>query len=510
MKYSIIVSLYLVTSAIRRTKGDEENVLVTTMSVVEKSSFPAPISLTAETFVDLIENSNVFVDKTMLIKEVFKPDNLDYGDFDILRVFARPRGWGKTVMLDMIKMFCEMPMDEKRRTVLPLNQSIGYKLFRHGVLEDSKGGMRKLQQPLLVSKDNFTMDKYQGRHPVVCFDFKGIKAKDFADFRKQIAERFRRGFEMYDFDYMSKHTINTTFEPTLLDRLALDKLVEKVSDEDYDVEYVAEVSLMLKEYFKAYPVILVDNYDEPLLNLITSPVPHKATMMFNATLFYFHIFRKFHQVKFYTRALFAGSIRIWQDIPITRKDAYHEMREGICIHHSHGFKQHEVDLIFDYVNLTKEFREKAARYYGGYQMAHGEGITYNPSSIAKFLASGEFKIYWQSNEAIDKILDEFLTVQKFRHYLKNKISTTVKTVKRRLLNESMVSRHFIKDHDIVRLSVFFEDTESGVAGYYDGDLHDNAIYLMRCAGYFTHFYEIPNEEVREKLSTILEDAIIPY
>jgi hypothetical protein len=55
-------------------------------------------------FKDLVTQSTIFADKSLLIKDIIE-------DSDTTLLLAMPRRWGKTVNLDMLKRFLEIPVD---------------------------------------------------------------------------------------------------------------------------------------------------------------------------------------------------------------------------------------------------------------------------------------------------------------------------------------------------------------------------------------------------------------
>ena len=72
-------------------------------SLADEHSFKFPIG--AQSFINLVTESNVFADKTLFIERII---NLD----DIYTLITRPRRWGKSLNLDMIKTFLEARIDE--------------------------------------------------------------------------------------------------------------------------------------------------------------------------------------------------------------------------------------------------------------------------------------------------------------------------------------------------------------------------------------------------------------
>lgn len=75
------------------------------------------------TYMKLIEESNIFIDKSLLIK-----DFLNHPAKVLL--ITCPRRWGKSINMDMIKTFLEIQVDENGNKHLDKTKCPNYKLFR--------------------------------------------------------------------------------------------------------------------------------------------------------------------------------------------------------------------------------------------------------------------------------------------------------------------------------------------------------------------------------------------
>ena len=78
-------------------------------------------------FYDLLINSDIFVDKSLMIKELLE-------DSGKVTLITRPRRWGKSLNMDMVRRFFEIEVDEQGR-VLPQEQKMNYKLFSGGEVD---------------------------------------------------------------------------------------------------------------------------------------------------------------------------------------------------------------------------------------------------------------------------------------------------------------------------------------------------------------------------------------
>lgn len=62
-----------------------------------------PVSI--DKFNDLVKPNNIFVDKSLLLKELLNTNNSSFS-------FSRPQGWGKTINIDMLEFFFQADVDD--------------------------------------------------------------------------------------------------------------------------------------------------------------------------------------------------------------------------------------------------------------------------------------------------------------------------------------------------------------------------------------------------------------
>lgn len=84
-----------------------------------------PIGIGIENFKEIAGRPYYYVDKTLMIKEL-----LDYGTK--VSLFTRPRRFGKTISLSMIRTFFERELDEKRNEVDNRHYFDGMKIMEAG------------------------------------------------------------------------------------------------------------------------------------------------------------------------------------------------------------------------------------------------------------------------------------------------------------------------------------------------------------------------------------------
>ncbi|MFU7503115.1 MAG: AAA family ATPase [Candidatus Tisiphia sp.] len=112
---------------------------------VKDNSNSSRIRVGTDDFKTLLLNSDVFVDKSLMIKELLE----DSGEVILI---TRPRRWGKSLNMDMIRRFFEIEIDEQENP-LALEYQNNIKLFTGGKIDLGLAtGRKKLLQKLKVAE----------------------------------------------------------------------------------------------------------------------------------------------------------------------------------------------------------------------------------------------------------------------------------------------------------------------------------------------------------------------
>ena len=170
-----------------------------------------------ENFEDMIKENYYYVDKTGLIKQLLNEHGL-------VNLFTRPRRFGKSLNMSMLKYFFEIGNDQT------------------------------IFEGLEISKDKALCDQYLGKFPVISVSLIGAKAGNYADAKD-----------------MMKYIIAAESR-RLYDRMSEDKMNEKqkqqmkslMEDDMKDTELMTALwilSSILKEYYGKKVIILIDEYD---------------------------------------------------------------------------------------------------------------------------------------------------------------------------------------------------------------------------------------------------------
>ncbi len=187
------------------------------------------IAIGVDNFKKLLDNGNYYVDKTLLVKDIIE------SSAEVLLI-TRPRRFGKTLNMSMLKYFYEIP---ECRQFERENVDVSY-LF-HG---------------LHISK----YEKYwkqQGKYPVIFLTLKGAKniswEETHANLVKIISNEYKRHKYLLETDILDYQ-----------ERELYQKIINiETTDSDY-TDVIFSLSSYLERYYKEKVMVIIDEYDTPI------------------------------------------------------------------------------------------------------------------------------------------------------------------------------------------------------------------------------------------------------
>ena len=319
---------------------------------------------------EIIDKDLYYVDKTLMIKEL-----LDRGGK--VSLFTRPRRFGKTLNLSMLRRFFEKELDE--------NGKAADNAYVFENLRISSCGERYL--------------RHQQKYPVISLTMKSAKQPDFemayASLIDEIAKEYRR----------HSYVLNT-------DRLLASekKRFEAVMNREADrIDYAKSLEFLsycLSLYAGKNTIILIDEYDVPLENAYFEGF-YKEMTDFVRSLFESALKTNPH-LEF---AVITGCLRISRESIFTglnNLDIFSVLSPDFS--DSFGFTEQEVKTILQDYGTDQKFAE-VKEWYDGYSF--GDHEIYNPWSIINYVKAADRKIsafpkpYW-SNTSSNSIIREMV------------------------------------------------------------------------------------------------------
>ena len=306
-------------------------------------------------FKELIEENYYYFDKTKFIDEVIK-------DGAKVKLFTRPRRFGKTLNMSMLKYFFDIEKKEENR-----------KLFKDLYIEKT---------------ESF---KEQGQYPVIFLSLKDLKATTWEEMQKDIKSTIASLFLEYEDLY---------YELGEFDK----PLFKKIALKEVDIENLKEtLKVLVKILYKKYNnkvVILIDEYDSPLVSAYINGYYEKAKNFFKT--FYSLVLKDNNYLQM---GVLTGIIRvikagIFSDL--NNLSTYTILSNDYT--DSYGLTEEEVEKSLKYYGIEAEI-SKVKDWYDGYRFGTSE--VYNPWSILNFLRFKELDAYWvdtSGNDLINNVL----------------------------------------------------------------------------------------------------------
>ena len=312
-----------------------------------------------QSFEAMIQNNYYYVDKTKFIKEWWE-------NGDAVTLITRPRRFGKTLTMDMVRRFFSVEYAGK-----------GEVFEGFSIWEEEK--YRQLQ----------------GTYPVIFLSFADVKETSFAGVKEKICILIKDLYNRYDF-------LRT--EGLLKEgELEYFNLVSLEMSDTVAAHSLKALSHYLARYYGKKVIILLDEYDTPLQEAYIGGYWEELTGfirgLFNAA---------FKTNPDLDRAIMTGITRvskesIFSDLNNLEVVTTTSEKYETCL----GFTQEEVWEALEEYGLSEQ-RQLVQDWYDGFTFGKREDI-YNPWSIINYLDKRKFSAYWantSSNRLVGKLIRE--------------------------------------------------------------------------------------------------------
>ena len=344
------------------------------------------INVGTDNFAKLLLQSNVFVDKSMFIKEFLEASS---GEVVLI---ARPRRWGKSLNMDMLKCFLTIEVDEQGAP-LPQEESLNRKLFVGGevVIGPKTGKVRQLTPLKIAQQCPDLVSDYQGQCPVISLGLKDVKGSSYQEIEEDVQAQI---IELYtEYGYLKQYI---QAEASLLEDSQKEKLQRyfkgRINKKDLK-DSLHFLSKLLYKHFGKPVYVLIDEYDAPIndayLEFKNNPGEFSKVLKLFRGLFGAAL----KSNPYLARGLITGILRIAKanilsDLNNLREYTLFDKRFAS----SYGFTEQEVDELLAQVPIVTDWAA-IQHWYNGYTF--GEEVIYNPWSIMCCLSNeGALDYYW--------------------------------------------------------------------------------------------------------------------
>lgn len=336
------------------------------------------IYLGTDDFSKLLLNSNIFVDKSLFIREFLE----DIGDVVLI---TRPRRWGKSLNMDMLGKFLATEVDEDG-TPIPPNQSLNRKLFLGGKVTIAPGKTKQLY-PLDIAEESDIIAHYQGQRPVISLGLKDVKGDSYDQIIVRLKKALQRLFKLHS--YLLQSSAIKEYERVLFHEYLQEKCNE--ANLQHSLYFL---SALLYRYFQQPVYILIDEYDTPINHAYLKFRQKNPDVLDRVLELFRALFgESLESNPYLQKGLITGILRIakaniFSDLNNVTEYTLLDKRFST----SYGFTQTEVSTLLSKV-ATETTSDQIQRWYNGYTF--GEAVIYNPWSIMSCLArGGELDHYW--------------------------------------------------------------------------------------------------------------------
>jgi len=370
-------------------------------------------------FKDIISGHYYFVDKSLFIKDI-----IDRGDKVIL--IPRPRRFGKTINLSMLKYFYDCcPEDLPRSSDTPALES-------KPVIPGNT--YKSLFNSLAIGKAGAQYLEKMGQHPVIFLTFKNIKESNWKSCWSKIKELIQDEYVKHDYLLYSP-----VIKPT--EKKYFKKIVDLKGDEGNYENSLGKLLIFLNRYYGKKAVILIDEYDGLIHEGFNNNYYDKII----------NFMRNFlcaglkDAGQYLEKGVITGIMRIAKESifsGLNNPGVFTLLSEEF--NDKFGFTEKEVETLLADFNALDMY-DQVQQWYNGYKF--GNTIIYNPWSIANFLAGAgkELKPYWL-NTSDNKIVETLLS--KGGKELKNELELLIRgEVIEKAIEENIVMKEIESNED---------------------------------------------------------------
>ena len=193
----------------------------------------APVGV--ENFERIIKDGYYYVDKSLLIEKILE-------NRTPVTLFTRPRRFGKTLNMSMLKYFFDV---------------------------ENKKENRKLFENLKISNSKYMSE--QGKYPVIFISLKDLKENSWEECLESLKDIMYKVFNEYEF---LKEKLN------FVEKRQFDKIWEMTGNEKNFKTSLLDLSKYLNKYYSKKVIVLIDEYDSPIINAFDKGYYNEAIEFF--------------------------------------------------------------------------------------------------------------------------------------------------------------------------------------------------------------------------------------
>lgn len=400
-----------------------------------------------ENFAEIRTGDYYYIDKTGLIEQIVQKKGK-------VNLYTRPRRFGKTLNMSMLKYFFELGSDPS-------------------LFDGTK-----------IAENRELLKKYQGRYPVIFLTLKDVEGQNFQGAQYRMKELV--GKEAGKFSFLKDSPTLTKKERERYCSIIEQEKGKYVMDEETLFGSLQTLSELLFQHYGKKTVILIDEYDVPLDKAFQNGYYREMVSLVRA------MFGKALKTNdFLEFAVLTGCLRVSKESIFTGLNNFKIFSiTDARFDEQFGFTEKEVKELLAYYHQEDRF-EETRKWYDGYRFGNAE--IYCPwdviNHVDRINADPEARpeAYW-SNTSGNGLVKRFI----------DKATRTTRTEIERLIAGECLEKE-------LRLDLTYDEIDNSI---------ENLWSVLFTTGYLTYEgrtaegayrIRIPNEEVREVFRLQIQD-----
>lgn len=317
-----------------------------------------------ENFKEIRTKDFYYIDKTGLIRDFLE-------NFGKVNLFTRPRRFGKTLNMSMLRYFFEIGSDSA------------------------------LFDGLAISREKALCENYMGKFPVISITLKGVSGRTFDEAKGMLRNIIGNEAMRFQFLLQSNH-LTETERKRYGALISLDKTGAYTISDDLLKDSLLTLSQLLKKHYGQNVVILIDEYDVPLDRAYQSGYYDDMVELIRNL--FGNAIKTNDSLNF---AILTGCLRISKESIFTGLNNFkvYTINDTLCNEHF-GFTDKEIQELLSYYGFTEHYHA-IREWYDGYRF--GSLHIYCPWDVINYCAdlrSGNAKKpqnYWVNTSSNDII-----------------------------------------------------------------------------------------------------------
>ena len=315
------------------------------------------IAIGKQSFEDIRKKDCFYIDKTYFIKDWWE-------SADDVTLITRPRRFGKTLNMDMLKCF----------------------------FSNQYEGRKELFEGLDIWKDE-KYRKLQGTYPAIFLSFADIKGNTFEMARQQICIKILDLYE--ENEYLLEGDMLGESEKAFYKSVSMDMSDAIISTS------LNKLCVFMYKYYGKKVIIILDEYDTPMqeayMNGYWDELVALTRSLFNST---------FKTNPYLERGIMTGITRV------SKESIFSDLNNLVVVtttsnqyNTAFGFTEEEVFTALEEQEISDE-KEKVKEWYDGFTFGNKKDI-YNPWSIINYLKFKKYETYWadsSSNGLVNELI----------------------------------------------------------------------------------------------------------